>query len=137
LEDHTEVIHTSEQVTPEMFQLRAWARRLPPGASVRLDIPPTGVQLWAVYMLGAHPVDSPTPVVGTTYAHAPGGVRADYSLSLHFYVAADGQIRRFPRPAFAQNPPLSENIQFVLRRIVWPARLADIPDTSSQRLVEP
>jgi hypothetical protein len=137
LEDHNEIIRTSQQVTPEMFQLRSWADRLPRGASVRLDIPPTGVQLWAVYMLGAHPVDAPTPVVGTTYARAPGGVRADYSLSLRFYVAADGRIRRYPKPRFARNPPLSENLQFVLRGIAWPARLDSFPDTSSQRLVEP
>jgi hypothetical protein len=137
LQDHNEIIRTSEQVTPQMFQLRSWADRLQRGASVRLDIPPTGVQLWAVYMLGAHPVDAPTPVTGTTYAHAAGGVRADYSVSLRFYVAADGRIKRFPKPAFTQSPPLAENIQFVLRRIVWPARLARYPDTSSQKLVEP
>jgi hypothetical protein len=120
-----------------MFQIRSWANRLPRGASVRVDIPPTGVQLWAVYMLGAHPVDSPTPILNTTYAHAPLGVRADYSLSRDYSISASGRVRRFPRPPFAQNPPLFENDQFVLRRIVWPARYASIPDTSSQTLVEP
>lgn len=137
-QDHDEIVQTHAQVTPEMFQLRSWAGRLlPRGASVRLDIPPSGVQLWAVYMLGAHPVDSPAPVLGTTYAHAAFGFRADYSVGLAFYVAADGKIKRFPRLAYARNPPLARNAQFVLRRIVWPARLDNVPDTSSQRLVEP
>ena len=137
LQDRREILGTDAQVPSEMFQIRSWANRLPRGASVRVDIPPTGVQLWAVYMLGAHPVDSPTPILNTTYAHAPLGVRADYSLSRHYSISASGRVRRFPRPPFAQNPPLFENDQFVLRRIVWPARYASIPDTSSQTLVEP
>ncbi len=137
LQDHAEIIQTDAQVTPQMFQLRSWANRLPRRASVRVDIPPTGVQLWAVYMLGAHPVDSVAPLLGTTYAHAVYGVRADYSLALTFYVDARGQIRRYPKPVFARNPPLFRNIQFTLRRIVWPARLDWIADNSSQTLVEP
>jgi hypothetical protein len=88
-------------------------------------------------MLGAHPVDTPTPTLGTTYAHAPFGFRADYSVSPAFYVAPGGEVKRFPRPGFAHNPPLARNAQFVLRRIVWPARFRRVPDTSSQRLVEP
>ena len=137
MQDRREILNTEPQVTPQMFQLRSWANRLPPRASVRVDIPPSGYQLWAVYMLGAHPVDSATPIVGTTYAHAAFGFRADYSVSLRFYAAADGRIKRYPTPALAQNPPLFENIQFVVRKIAWPARFERIPDTSSQRLVEP
>ena len=104
---------------------------------MRLDIPPSGYQLWAVYMLGSHPVDSPTPVLNTTYAHAPYGVRADYSLSLHYYRTPAGQYTSYPKPAFAVNPPVYADVQFVLRTIVWPKRLHKIPDTSSQTLVEP
>jgi hypothetical protein len=90
-------------------------------------------------MLGAHPVDSPTPVLFTTYAHAPSGLRADYSLALRYYPVPgpDGRPRAFPRPRYAQNPPLAENDQFVLRRIAWPPRLASTPSTASQTLVEP
>jgi hypothetical protein len=119
-----------------MFQIRAWASRLPKGASVRVDIPPSGVQLWAVYMLGAHPVDSPSPVLNTTYAHAPYGWRADYSLSLRYdpVPGRDGRPRRFPRPLYARNPPVAESHQFVLRRIAWPAHLAATPQTASQTL---
>ena len=106
---------------------------------MRVDIPASGTQLWAVYMLGAHPVDSPTPVLGTTYANAPYGQRADYSLALRFYPlpGPDGRPRPFGRPAYAQNPPVARNDEFALRPIVWPVRLASAPKTASQRLVEP
>jgi hypothetical protein len=88
-------------------------------------------------MLGAHPVDSATPILGTTYAHAPFGLRADYSVALAFYVAPGGKVRRVPKPPTTRNPPLDANAQFVLRRIAWPATYDKIPNTSSQRLVEP
>jgi hypothetical protein len=138
-QDRTEIKQTRPQVTPELLQIRSWAARLPRGASVRVDIPPSGTQLWAVYMLGSHPVDSPTPVVYTTYAHAPYGLRADYSIALRLYPVPgpDGRFRRFPRPLYARNPPLFKNNQFLLRRIVWPARLGSTPQTASQTLVEP
>lgn len=139
IQDHGEAKATKPQVTAELFQIRDWARRLPPGASVRVDVPPSGTQLWAVYMLGSHPVDSPTPVLGTTYAHAPYGTRADYSLSLRFYPTPGpgGRPVPFPRPMYARNPPLLQNDEFALRRIVWPPRLGGVAETASQRLVEP
>jgi hypothetical protein len=137
IQDRREIHQTTPQVTAEMFQLRSWANQLPRGASIRVDVPPSGYQLWAVYMLGSHPVDSPTPLLYTTYAHAPYGVRADYSVSFRFYPSAGGPPRRYPTPAHAVNPPLSANGQFVLRKIDWPRRLASVRDTSSQALVEP
>jgi hypothetical protein len=90
-------------------------------------------------MLGSHPVDTPTPVLYTTYANAPYGLRADYSLALRFYPlpGPDGRPRPFPLPRYARNPPLALNDEFVLRRIVWPKRLASTPRTASQTLVEP
>lgn len=137
VQDRREVLATQAQVTPQMFQIRDWAARLPPGASVRVDIPASGWQLWAVYMLGPHPVDSPTPVLYTTYAHAPYGTRADYSIALKYVPSATGKVILTPTPPHAVNPPVFANSQFVLRRIAWPARLDATPDTSSQRLVEP
>ena len=44
---------------PDLLALRDAARRLPPGSSIRLDLPPDGTQLWAGYMLAAHPLDAP------------------------------------------------------------------------------
>lgn len=122
-----------QQVPPEMFAIPQWAARLPQDASVRVDIPVSGTQLWAVYMLGDHPVDSPTPVLGTTYAHARGGYRADYSLSLR-YLLIDHRYVPYPPRLFAVDPPVFQNSMFVLRRIRWPAQYDYIGDTSSRRL---
>jgi hypothetical protein len=130
-------LDSTAQVTPQMFQIRQWAAKLPHGASVRVDIPAEGLggfQLWAVYMLGDHPVDSPTPVLHTTYAHADYGYRADYSLSLR-YRNNDPKQGAYPPGAFAVPQPLFENSQFVLRKIDWPKRLDSYPDTASTRLV--
>lgn len=138
VQDHHEIVGTPPQVTPQMFEIRSWAARLPASASVRVDIPASGVQLWAVYMLGAHPVNSPTPVLYTTYAHAPYGLRADYSLAPRYQPEPGPHgPRPFPRPRFARDPPVAENSQFALRRIIWPGRLASVPQTASQTLVEP
>lgn len=134
--DRQTIKSTSEQVTPELFQIREWAQRLPRGASVRVDVPASGLQLWAVYMLGSHPVDSPNPVITNTYAHAPYGRRADYSIALRYALGLH-VLRPLAPVLYARNPPLFENDQFVIRRIQWPARLASAPSTASQTLVEP
>jgi hypothetical protein len=138
-QDRSDGFLLPQQVSPQMFQIRQWAALLPPGSSVRVDIPAHGVggfQLWAVYMLGSHPVDSPTPVLGTTYAHANYGVRADYSLSLRYYPNANPAIKiPYPPKLYAVNPPLFENSTFVVRRIVWPRKYDWIPDSALQRLI--
>jgi hypothetical protein len=134
---HREMLTSQPQVGPQLLAVRRWAHELPPGASVRVDVPPSGLQLWAVYMLGSHPVDTPTPLLYTTYAHAVYGLRADYSLSLHYVSEPGATTRLAPRPLLAVGPPLRSNDQFELWRIGWPARLRQIPDASSQALVEP
>jgi hypothetical protein len=139
--DRSDAISQGDQVTAAEFQLRDWAARLPAGASVSVDIPPEhggGVQLWAVYMLGDHPVNSPTPVIGTTYAYAAKGGRADYSLDLRYYPNGNPNIKvPFPPGFGTVGPPVFENSQFVLRRIVWPKKLDWYPLTASTKLVEP
>ncbi|HET9102332.1 MAG TPA: hypothetical protein VFN55_03185 [Solirubrobacteraceae bacterium] len=134
---HREVLANGVQVDAQMLEIRHWASELPRGASVRVDVPPSGVQLWAVYMLGAHPVDASAPLLGTTYAHANYGLRADYALSLVTIPQAGGPGRPAPRPLFAAGPPLDRNAQFALWRVHWPARLDRIPSTATQALVEP
>ena len=136
VQDRREGFRIPQQAPAAMFQLRDWAARLPARSSVRVDIPPSGVQLWAVYMLARQPVDSGDPVVGTTYAHAPYGERADYSLSYRYYLGP-GPKRPYPVPLFAVGPPVFENGVVVLRRIKWPARYASYPHTASRKLVEP
>jgi hypothetical protein len=130
-----------EQVTRELLQIRTWASRLPRGASVRIDIPISGEQLWAVYMLGDHPVEAIQPVVGTTYAFARFGLRADYALAWHYAPNVDPRYGPpLPPVSYARDPALFENNRYVLRRIRWPTKppkLASFPDTSSTALVEP
>jgi hypothetical protein len=138
--DHRTAVDQNEQVTPQLFQVRQWAARLPAGSSVRVDIPPTdgGLQLWTVYMLGAHPVDSFEPVVNTTYAHAIAGFRANYSISLSVYPETDPDAGApFPQVKYTENPPVFANQAFVVRRIDWPKQDDSTPRTASQRLVEP
>lgn len=134
---HREMLASQTQVDPELFAVRRWADALPRGASVRVDVPGSGLQLWAVYMLGSHPVDAPAPLLYTTYAHAVYGLRADYALSLRYVAGAGGAVHDAPRPLFAVGPPLHRNDQFALWRIRWPARLRRFADPSSQALVEP
>jgi hypothetical protein len=129
---------TGAQVTPELFGVRSWANELPKGSSVRVDIPASGTQLWAIYMLGNHPIDAPDPVLSTTYAHAPYGTRAQYSLALRYYPSPNPSVKRPIAPIlFAQDPPLFENGAFVLRRVRWPASEAGVRITASRKLVEP
>lgn len=115
------------QAPRSLLEVREWSRELPPGASVRIDIPPSGRQLWAAYLLADRPTNTPNPVIYTTYAHPPRGVRADYSL------AAAGA----PRPPTTVDPPVRENGGWVLRRIVLPPHLRDLPETATRRAVQP
>ena len=131
--DHSDAITQNEQVTPQLLQIRQWAAKLPAGASVRVDIPPRfgGMQLWAVYMLGAHPVDSYEPLLDTTYAHAVPGFRADYALSLSVNPAT---LKPYPAAGYTAATPTFVNSAYVLRKVVWPKRLDNVPQTASQYL---
>jgi hypothetical protein len=93
------------QLPPATVQLTAWARSLPPAASVRLDIP-TGDQLWVAYFLDARPLCSQLPLLGTDYAHVPVSRKADYILTL----------RGVRRPADAVGSWLRLNDGYVLWR---------------------
>jgi hypothetical protein len=131
--DHSDAIKQNEQVTPELLQIRQWAAALPAGASVRVDIPPRfgGMQLWAVYMLGSHPVDSFEPLLDTTYAHAVPGFRADYALSLSVNPAT---FKPYPAAGFTAKVPVFVNRGYVLRKVLWPKRYDGVPSTASQYL---
>ncbi|HWH45634.1 MAG TPA: hypothetical protein VNT32_12965, partial [Thermoleophilaceae bacterium] len=130
-ETRDELAVTFDQVTPSMLELRDWSDRIPAGSSIRLDIPPTGVQLWAGYFMHEHPLTAFIPVVGTTYPHAPQGIRADYSLALtHLPETPD---EPFPPTPDAIPEPVLRNGQFMLRRL-RPAP-PEIPATASKRMV--
>ena len=111
------------QVTPEIYSLRAWPDRLPQDASIRLDIPPTGEQLWVAYMLHERPLSSLVPVIGTSYPALQRSRKADYAI-----VA-----RGIPRPPGATPRPVLQNDQYRLYR------LRGLPgvDRSSRKRIQP
>lgn len=123
---------TLQQVTADMFELRDWSRELPRGATIRIDVPPSGVQLWAMYMLAEHRVSAAVPLLHTTYARPPVSIRADYSLAPR-YVPGRGRLPWGSTP-YAEEPPVRQNPTFVLRRLHVPARF---PDRSSLAMVQP
>ena len=130
-----EVVDTPEQVTAQMLLLREWARELPKGASIRLDIPPTGVQLWAQYMLAGKRLGAVKPVVDSTYAHAPFTVSADYVLTPQYYSRpGEAFLTPWPRPPYSGGV-IESSHSFVLRKLDVPAHLG--ADTTSKLMVQP
>jgi hypothetical protein len=68
---------TGYQLPQTTIQLTDWARSLPRGASIRLDMWPP-LQLWAAYMLAPRPLCSQLPLLNTDYAHVAISRKADY-----------------------------------------------------------
>ena len=99
------VYNLGYQLPPATVNLSAWARSLPRGASIRLDIPPPA-QLWVAYFLDGRPVCSQLPLLGTDYAHVAISRKADYILTL----------RGIARPADAVGSYLRLNDGYVLWR---------------------
>lgn len=122
----TGIRDTPPQVTAAMLDLRGWTARLPATASVRLDVPASGTQLWAAYMLSPRRLTALDPVSGTTYPHVPWGVRATYSLTWR----RPGTLSP-PVPQDARGDVVRHNRDFSLWRIA-PAP-APYPVTASAR----
>ena len=95
------------QVPPEIFALRDWPGRLPPGASIRVDVPPTGEQLWVAYMLHERPLSTLVPVLGTSYPALP------YSRSADYVIVA----KAVPTPAVASGRPVLQNDAYRLYKM--------------------
>jgi hypothetical protein len=68
---------TGSQLPQATIGLAGWARSLPPGASIRLDMWPPD-QLWAAYFLSSHRLCSQLPLLDTDYPHVMLGRKADY-----------------------------------------------------------
>ncbi len=94
-----EINQTFAQATPSVLALRAWNRELPAGSSVRIDVMPSGWQLWASYMLTEHPISALDPLGGIVFPHPPAGRKADYVVAF----------RTQPRPADAIGPVRLQN----------------------------
>jgi hypothetical protein len=100
-----EVRATGFQLNQQTIQLGSWARAVPAGASIRLDMYPPQ-QLWAAYMLAARPLCSQAPLLGTDYPHVPVSRKADYIVASTEY----------GRPADAIGPALDTNANYSLFR---------------------
>jgi len=96
---------TGSQLDRSTIQLSQWARALPRGASIRLDMWPPW-ELWTAYFLVPHPLCSEHPLLDTDYPHVAFSRKAD------FIVAT----RAYGRPADAIGPPLRENTGYRLYR---------------------
>jgi hypothetical protein len=121
-EARTEVASTFDELPRTTQELRAWSARLPAGASIRLDMQP-GAQLWAAYMLAAHPLCSQRPLDDTAYPYPHISRAADYVL-----------VRYLHRPFDAVGPPLLDNREYQLYRLA-----PGLPggDRCSQRMIQP
>lgn len=119
-----EIAQNFDQLPPTTIQLRDWARELPRDASVRIDVPPGGAQLWTLYFLHERRVSATTPLRDAGYPSPPRSRRADY------VVVGNDQ----PRPFDALGPPLRRNAKLSLYRL-RPGLPG--PDRSSFELVQP
>ena len=117
-----EIDGTYEFATRWVLQLSSWDRALPPHTSVRIDVPPNGIQLWTMYMFKDHPLSSTKPL-GGFFPYPTLSRKADY-------VIAE---RNQPRPTDASGTPLLSNGQFELWRMN-PA--VPGPDLSSRHLID-
>jgi hypothetical protein len=75
-----EIGDTFDQLPKSLLALERVDARLPPDASVRLDMPADGRQLWAGIVLSGQPLCSQRPVLETSYPHVPVSRAADYVL---------------------------------------------------------
>ena len=98
---------TFDQLPRSLLELRTVDARLPPDASVRLDMPADGRQLWAGIMLAGQPLCSQRPVLETSYPHVPVSRAADY-------VLVDNDLRK---PFDAVGPPVMTLERFELFRL--------------------
>ena len=117
-----ELLATNAHASTSVLELRDWSRSLPDGATVRIDVPPSGYQLWSWYMLADRRVCALRPLVGF-FPRPPMSRRADYALAF----------MREPRPPDAVGRPLRANDQFTL----WRLRPGiPGPDVCSRRMID-
>jgi len=117
-----EIGRTFDQLPKSMLELKRVDALLPPDASVRLDMPADGRQLWAGIILTGQPLCSQKPVLETSYPHVPVSRKADY-------VLVDDDWRR---PFDAAGPAVLTLDRYVLYRV-----RAEVPgpDRCSRKMV--
>jgi hypothetical protein len=82
-----ELGQTFDQLPKSLLELRDADAKLPPDASLRLDIPADGHMLWAGILLADRPLCAQKPVMETSYPHVPVSRAADF-------VLVDNDLRR-------------------------------------------
>jgi hypothetical protein len=97
--------NTGAQLATSTIALSQWARALPRGASIRLDMWPPW-QLWTAYFLVPHPLCSRVPLLRTEYPHVAISRKADYILAT----------RQYGHPRDALGPPIRQNSGYRLFR---------------------
>ena len=117
-----EMVITFDQTPRWLTEVRAVDERLPPGASVRLDVDPPR-QLWTAYFLAGQPLCSQRPLLDTSYPHVPASRKADWILIE----------REYGVPPDATGGAVWSNERFALYR-----QRAGIPgpEVCSQRMVQ-
>ncbi len=96
---------TGFQLGKPTIHLSSWARSVPDGASIRLDMPPPD-QLWAAYFLAARPLCSQLPLLGNRLPARPHLAQGGLHRGLQRLapsprrarVAAQGRTRVFALP---------------------------------------
>ena len=117
-----QVDNTFDQLTPGLLSVHDWDRDLPAGATIRIDVPPSGWQLWSWYMLSGHRVSARRPLFDV-YPHPPMSRRADLTL-----------VQRWQgRPRDAIGKPIRQNAEYLLFRL---RPNLPGPDYSSRALTE-
>ncbi|HEY3021653.1 MAG TPA: hypothetical protein VGJ32_15755 [Solirubrobacteraceae bacterium] len=116
-----ELAVTYDQTPRDLMALRTWDRELPATQTIRIDVPPSGWQLWSWYLLAGHRVSASDPL-GGFFPHPPRGRRADLVLVQ----------RAQPRPADATGPAIRANALYALYRL---RRNLPGADASSRALV--
>lgn len=101
-----EVNTAGRQLSKDTVALSGWARALPRGASIRLDIWAPR-QLWAAYFLASRPLCSEAPLLRTEYPRVPISIKADYVLAQPLN----------PPPSDHVGPPLRINAEYVLYKL--------------------
>lgn len=121
-----EALDAAPQLTRDLLGVRTWSEQLPANASVLIDLPQDGEQLWAGYVLARHPVSGTDPYVSTTFPYPPAGTKADYLLQ-HSMVPPP------PRGEVVGSEPIRRNASFRL----WKMR-PGLPgrDVSSRRSLD-
>ncbi|HVE67116.1 MAG TPA: hypothetical protein VNB64_00910 [Solirubrobacteraceae bacterium] len=122
LNTRRELLDTNVYVSRDVLAIRDWSRSLPPGATVRIDVPPGGHQLWAAYMLADRRVCALRPLIGF-FPYPPQSRRAGYA------VAYSGS----GRPRDATGPAVRRTRQFTMWRL-RPGLPG--PDVCSRRMID-